>query len=69
MPTKEKIGEVITVSSTPQKMTIEIDLTKDRTGSASGKSEIVASTKGNQPVNAGPHGTARLGLNLYIASR
>jgi hypothetical protein len=63
------MGQGITVSSTPNKLTVEIDLTRDRRKSKSGKSEIIDSTEGNQAVDAGPHGIAKLGLNLYVASR
>ena len=44
-------------------MTIEVDLSKTFGRSASGKSETIASTKGNISVPS-PHG-AKMGLNVY----
>jgi hypothetical protein len=44
-------------------LTIKVDLTKEFGPSSSGKSIIVASTKGNAPV--GDDGEFRVGLNVY----
>ena len=46
------------------KMTIIIDTNVEFGKSASGKSTIIASSSGNQPVET-PNGQAFLGLNLY----
>ncbi len=43
-------------------LTLKIDLTKDFGRSASGKTIMIATTEGNQPVPGSP---AVLGLNLY----
>ena len=45
-------------------MTIIIDTNVEFGKSASGKSTIIASSSGNQPVQT-PNGQAFLGLNLY----
>ena len=49
---------------TSGKMTIIIDTNVEFGKSASGKSTIIASSSGNQPVQT-PNGQAFLGLNLY----
>lgn len=46
-----------------KKLTINIDLSKKGEPSKSGKSTVIASTKGNVPVP--DHPDMRLGLNLY----
>jgi hypothetical protein len=45
------------------KLTIEVDLSKKGTTSASGKSKVVASTHGNQPLPG--DGDFICGLNIY----
>ena len=44
-------------------LTITVDLSEDHGRSASGKSVVVASTQGNQPIGDGK-GT-KFGLNIY----
>ncbi len=46
------------------KLTIIIDTNVEFGKSASGKSTIIASSSGNQPIQT-PNGQAFLGLNLY----
>lgn len=46
------------------KMTIEVDLTKDFGKSKSGKTTIIASSEGNQPISNGDD-VVYLGLNIY----
>ena len=46
------------------KLTIEVDLSKNFGASASGKSVIIASTEGNQSL-VGPSGPVNIGLNVY----
>lgn len=43
-------------------LTIRVDLSKDFGPSKSGKTIIIASTEGNQPV---PETPAKIGLNIY----
>ena len=50
------------ISKDGKKLVLEIDLTQDFGLSASGKTVMIASTKGNKPI--GDTG-AILGLNLY----
>jgi len=45
-------------------LTIKVDLSKTAGPSASGKSIIIASTKGNQPLPE-PHSDVKVGLNVY----
>jgi len=45
-------------------LTVEIDLTKEYGQSASGKSVIIASTEGNQPLDD-EHDNIKIGLNVY----
>lgn len=53
------------VSMSVQKniLTITVDLSKEFGPSSSGKTTIVASTEGNQPVNGSD--SIRVGLNIY----
>lgn len=44
-------------------LTIEIDLTKDLGKSASGKTNVVATTRGNVPVPG--HEEIKIGINAY----
>jgi len=44
-------------------LTIKVDLTKDFGLSSSGKTIIIASTEGNQPVPGNEE--AKIGLNIY----
>lgn len=53
----------ITMKIVKNKLTIEVDLSKSLGRSASGKSEVIASTKGNIDV-PGSNG-AKIGLNIY----
>ena len=43
-------------------LTIEVDLSKNYGLSVSGKSEIIASTEGNQAI---PESDAKIGVNIY----
>ncbi len=44
-------------------LTIKVDLTKDFGLSSSGKTTIIASTEGNQPIPG--REDAKIGLNIY----
>jgi len=46
------------------KLTIEVDLTKNFGLSKSGKTTIIASSEGNQPISNGDE-VVYLGLNIY----
>jgi len=46
------------------KLTIEVDLSKEQGKSASGKSTVIATTEGNQSL-AKPHADIKIGLNIY----
>ena len=46
-----------------KKLTIEVDLSKEFGVSSSGKSIIIASTEGNQPIGGMPE--VKIGLNIY----
>ena len=46
------------------KLVIEVDLTQDFGKSKSGKTDVVASSKGNQSLPA-PYGHIKFGLNVY----
>lgn len=46
------------------KLTIEVDLSQRNGKSASGKTTIIATTSGNQPVPGGDG--AIIGLNIYV---
>lgn len=61
----QAIGKNIeaTVSNDGKTLTLTIDITKSQGRSASGKTEIIATSAGNQPID-GTKG-AILGLNLY----
>lgn len=54
----------ITVSPDGKKLTIEVDLTAKGELSASKKSLVISSTRGNMPVET-PAGTVYVGLNVY----
>lgn len=47
------------------KLTITVDLSKDFGDSASGKTTVIASTKGNVDVDAKNHKDVKIGLNIY----
>jgi hypothetical protein len=53
----------VTMTVKDNKLTIEVDLSKSFGPSASGKTIIIASTEGNQPVEGG--NGAVVGLNVY----
>jgi hypothetical protein len=55
--------ENISVSVKGKKLLIEIDLNKTGSPSRSGKTTVIASTRGNMPIPGLPD--FRLGLNLY----
>ena len=46
-------------------LTIEVDLSKSFGPSSSGKTEIVATTEGNQPIEG--HPDVKLGVNIFKA--
>lgn len=46
-------------------LTITVDLAKTFGDSASGKTTIIASTQGNQPIAYGTNKQAVIGLNVY----
>lgn len=52
------------VSPDGNKLTIEIDLTAEKTVSSSGKSLIIASTEGNIPIDK-THPEIKMGINVY----
>ena len=54
----------VSMSTKGNKLVIEVDLSKDFGKSASGKTTIIASTQGNQPVPGTDTG-AIIGLNIY----
>ena len=54
----------VTTKVTGSKLTITVDLKAKTTESASGKTLVIASTRGNTPIETGD-GIAYLGLNLY----
>lgn len=51
------------VSSDKKKLTIEVDLTQDFGPSASGKTQIIASTEGNAKVDGVE--SVQIGMNVY----
>ena len=55
--------ENVKMTKTGNKLTIEVDLSKKGTPSSTGKSQVIASTKGNQKID----GTEDIyiGLNIY----
>lgn len=55
--------ENVIIKVTGNKMTIEVDLSKSLGASASGKSQVIASTKGNKEVEGRPG--IYIGLNVY----
>lgn len=65
MTQKETIGQnvIVEVSADGKTMTLTIDLTKDFGPSSSGKTQIVASSKGNADVPGKPG--YKFGLNVY----
>ena len=46
-------------------LTATVDLSKDCGKSASGKTIVIGSTKGNQQVPGSGHESVRIGLNVY----
>ena len=54
----------VTMNVKGNKLTIEVDLSKEFGKSASGKTTIIATTGGNQPVPGTDTG-AIVGLNIY----
>lgn len=55
----------VTMKVEGTKLTIEVDLSKNFGLSSSGKSQIIASSEGNQTV---PGTEVKIGLNLYTAA-
>jgi len=55
----------ITFEEKDGKLILTIDLNAKTTPSASGKTQIVASSKGNQPISTNVVGTVYLGVNIY----
>jgi hypothetical protein len=54
----------VTVKIEKSVMTITVKLDAETTVSASGKSQVIASTQGNQSFS-GPKGVVYVGLNVY----
>ena len=57
----------VNVSVKGKKLTITIDLAREGEPSKSGKSVVLASTRGNMPIP--DHPDVRLGLNLFRLER
>jgi hypothetical protein len=59
------VGSNVTLAVSPdgKKLTIEIDLTRDLGPSSTGKTRMVATTKGNAEVPG--HPALKLGVNLF----
>ena len=55
----------VDVKVTGNKLTISIDLNAKTTPSASGKSEVIASTRGNTSIVTEKYGIVNLGVNLF----
>lgn len=53
----------VKITRTDKKLTIVVDLSKKGTPSSSGKSLVIASTNGNQPIEG--EGGFVIGLNIY----
>ena len=66
MQQQETIGENIQIEIKDGKAILTIDLEHRGNVSASGKSVIVATTRGNVPI---PGSTVVLGLNAYVKMR
>jgi len=66
MQQQETIGENIQIEIKDGKAILTIDLEHRGNVSASGKSVIVATTRGNVPI---PCSTVVLGLNAYVKMR
>lgn len=60
------LGENVEVSVSGDKMTITVDISKEGTVSKSGKSKVIASTKGNKKVET-ERGDVMIGLNVYTS--
>jgi len=56
------IGKNIVATLTGNKLTLEIDLSKEFGPSKSGKTTVIASTNGNRPIIGS---NAVIGLNVY----
>lgn len=54
----------VTITTKGTTMTIVVDTTKDYGLSASGKSQIIASTEGNMPISVGDENII-VGINIY----
>lgn len=57
----------VKITRAGKKLTIEVDLSKKGTPSASGKTLVVASTKGNQKIDG--DGDFIVGLNVYTPNK
>lgn len=55
--------ENVEISVVKNVLTLKVDLSKDLGPSKSGKTHVIASTKGNVPVP--DHADCRIGLNVY----
>ena len=58
------LGQNLQYSIDGDELTLKIDLSKKGTLSAKGKSELISSSKGNQPI-AYKGNVLKLGLNIY----
>ena len=61
MSTSKTLGKGVDIEYDDKTLTITIDITKNFGDSGSGKSTVIASTKGNKDLDNG----MTLGLNLY----
>ena len=61
------IGENISAEVQGDTLTLAIDLGKPGTVSRSGKSSVIASTRGNQTIKDGNGEEVKLGVNIYRA--
>lgn len=55
----------ITHKITGDKLTVTVDLTAERTPSASGKTEVIASTRGNTELERNGKPSVFFGMNVY----
>jgi hypothetical protein len=64
MNPREENTPMVNIEMKIEDITIKVDLSKTAGPSASGKSVIIASTKGNQPLPE-PYSDVKVGLNVY----
>lgn len=64
-----QIGDNITTDIQGDTLTLTIDLAKPGTVSRSGKSSVIASTRGNLTITDGNGEDVKIGLNIYRSIR